>query len=390
MIKKSDFDPNCITVSQMKLIFNARMYYKRLTAWARAYILSRYFGVGTADELFGRLYLEALDQADVLKIFFSRQDAEKYGDLLGRTVILLRDIISDQINGDMELMAVHISSMAQNIEDRVAFLHSLSSYINEEEYRDMLRAYIRTLLDYANILAAGDYGKDIEIYNSLDELADRIGDAFAESLYNYMTSGSDTKGAAPGSNEWCITYDQLNTVFGTKMFWFNMEIWTRNYMLSRVLGLGPTDRVYEHLRHVVDDYVRLVEQVFGKEAAEAYDRLFDRYVELIDAFVTAQMEGDTERVNEIVPLLYENVRERANIPIEAGPYFNEEVWIPMVENKLRYTIDEFNAFLTGDYPRSLDIFNTLLNQAESMGNEFEKGYFNYMGSSQAPAKENKK
>lgn len=383
MVRKSDFDPDCITVSQMKMIFNARMYYKRLSAWARAYILSRYFGVGTADELFGRLYLGALDQADVLKIFFGREDAEKYADMLGGSVILLRDIISAQISGDMESMAGYINRMAQNLEERTAFLHSLNPYINEEGYKDMLRTYIQTLLDYANMLAAGNYDKDIEIYNSLDQLADKIGDAFAQGLYNYMTSGSnDTVGVAPGGDEWCITYDQLNTVFGTKMFWFDMDIWTRNYMLSKVLGLGPTDRAYEHLRHVVDDYVLLVGQVFGEEAAEAYARLFDTYVGLIDAFVTAQMEGNTEKVNEIVPLLYENVRERSTIPIQGGPYFNEEIWIPMVENKLRYTIDEFNAFLSGDYPRSLDIFNTLLDQAESMGNEFERGYLRYLESRQ--------
>lgn len=383
MVTKSDFDPDCLTFNQMKLIFNARMYYKRLTAWARAYILSRYFGVGTADELFGRLYLEALEQADVLKIFFGREDAGKYADLLGESVILLREIISAQIDGDAEAMARIAGRMAQNIENRVSFLHSLNPYINEEEYKDMLRVYIQTLLDYANILAAGDYERDIEIYNSLDTLADRIGNAFAESLYNYMTSGSNNAQETESGNGMpCITYDQLNIVFGTKMLWFDLVIWTRNYMLSKILGLGTTDRVLEHLRHVADDFVRLVGQIFGEEAAEAYTSAFDTYIELIDAFVTAQMEGNTEEINEIIPRLYENARERALIPTRDNPYWNEELWSGMIQNMMRYTIDEFTAFLSGDYPRSLDIYNALLDQAERMGNEFERGYFNYMNSLQ--------
>lgn len=381
MITKSDFNPDCITVSQMKMIFNARMYYRRLTAWARAYILSRYLDVGTADELFGRLYLEALNQADLLAFVFGREDSDKYAELMGDFAILLRDVISAQLDEDEEAMERIIGLLGRNVEERAAFLHTLNPYWSEEVYRDLLRTYIQYLLDLANLMAAGDYDKDIEVYDNLRDQSHRLGDTFAEGMYNYITSGSnDAAGAESGEGGQCIPYDLMDVVFGTKMFWFELVIWTRNYMLSKFIGFGASDRVYNHLRHVADDFINLVGQIFGKEAAEAYTLAFEEYIRLIDAFVTAQMEGNAEKINEIIPLLYQNARERAIIPTRDNPYWNEEIWSAMIQNALRNTIEESTAFLMEDFSRSLDIFSTLLDLAENMGNEFERGYFRYIDS----------
>lgn len=382
MIRKSDFNPECITPNQMKIIFNARMYYRRLTAWARAYILSRYLAVGTADELFGLLYLEALDQADSMKLVFGREDSDKYTELLADFVILLRDIISAQLNGDEDAIERDSNRIAQNIERRAAYLHELNPYWSEEEYKEQLGTYIQYLLDLANLMATGDYERDIEVYDHLTTQSHRLGDIFAEGIYNFITSGAgDAEETEPGEGRQCISYDEINIIFGTKMFWFELAVWTRNYMLSRFIGFGDSDRVFNHLRHTADDFISLVRQIFGDEIAEAYARSFEEYIELIDAFVTAQMEGDTERVDEIVSLLYQNTYARASIITSGNPYWEEDVWRQLMLTSLRRTIDESTAFLTGDYPRSLDIFNTLLVEAESMGNEFERGFFNYISSS---------
>ncbi len=66
----NQFNPQCITYSQMNLIFNARIYYRRLRTWTRAYILSRYFGIGTEEALFERLYSESLNIGKMLEIIF--------------------------------------------------------------------------------------------------------------------------------------------------------------------------------------------------------------------------------------------------------------------------------------------------------------------------------
>ena len=41
---KHDFNPQCITYSQMNMIFNSRIYYRRLMTWTRAFLISKYYG----------------------------------------------------------------------------------------------------------------------------------------------------------------------------------------------------------------------------------------------------------------------------------------------------------------------------------------------------------
>ena len=70
MIMKSNFNDQCITPSQMNLIYNTRLYLRRLLIWTRSYIISSYTGTGTAEELFGRLYVETEDFGDLILAFF--------------------------------------------------------------------------------------------------------------------------------------------------------------------------------------------------------------------------------------------------------------------------------------------------------------------------------
>ncbi len=79
---KKDFNPDCITFSQINMIFNARLFRRRLTVWIRVYLISRYEGIGTAEEDFGRLYLENSDFGDQLQFVFGRIKPNRYSQLL--------------------------------------------------------------------------------------------------------------------------------------------------------------------------------------------------------------------------------------------------------------------------------------------------------------------
>jgi len=74
---KCNFNPECITISQMNLIFNVRIAWRRLTTWTRAYMISRYLGIGNAEDLFGKLYSEALNFSAMLQVIFGSEIAKK-------------------------------------------------------------------------------------------------------------------------------------------------------------------------------------------------------------------------------------------------------------------------------------------------------------------------
>src|SRR5690554_4728290 len=93
------FNPECITFSQMNLLFNARIYFRRLTIWVWAYIISRYYGIGSPQDLFSRLYLESMEISNMLTFVFGREYSQQYSELLSDFSIGLSDLITAQLEG---------------------------------------------------------------------------------------------------------------------------------------------------------------------------------------------------------------------------------------------------------------------------------------------------
>lgn len=382
MITKIDFNPQCITYSQMNLIFNARFYYRRLTTWTRAYMISRYIGLGSAEDLFSRLYLESLDIGNMLQIIFGRTYSERYSQMVGQFPIALRDLISAQLEGDTEAMNQHVDQLYRNVAERAAFLEALNPYWSEAGYRDLFGTYIQYTLEEANSIASGDYSRDIEIYDQLTAHTNRMGDTFAQGVYEYMTSGQQADYLQLQDNNQCITVDQMNTIYDIRMVWFELATWTRNYMLSRYKGIGDSEEVFARLKQVPTDYTNTLKLVFGEEVAAGLLQELNTYLDLLNDFITAQMAGDIDEINRITQLLYENAGKRAALISSVNPFWTVEEWNNRLMNNLRMTIDESTTFLTEDYARNIDIFSRILDLAENTSNYFAQGLFQYISSIQ--------
>ncbi|HWQ79849.1 MAG TPA: hypothetical protein VN381_13570 [Anaerovoracaceae bacterium] len=379
MITKKNFNPECITYSQMNLIFNARIYYRRLTTWTRAYILSRYFGIGTSEELFGRLYLESLDIGNMLQIIFGREISEQYSQLLSGFAIAFRDLIDAQQQGNTEAVNENVERLYQNVRERSVFLEGINPYWTAEGYTSIFDAYIQYIIGMANAIASGDYSRDLKLYDELAAHTNRMGDVFAQGLYDYITSGMQNTDILPLREAGqCVTYDQMNEIYSIRMFWFELVTWVRNYMLSRYAGIGNANAAYERLRQIPVDYVNRVAQLLGDGFREEYIQLFYNYIDLIDAFITAQLEGNIDEINQITQRLYQNADERAAFIASINPFWDEEDARTRLYNNLRATIDESTYFLRGDYAGSIDIFSRILDQAESLSNWLAQGLFSYL------------
>lgn len=380
MIKTNRLDPQCITYSQMNLVFNARTLYRRLATWTRAYMISRYLGLSTSDELFGRLYYESLDLGNKMSIIIGRENAEKYSQLVSQFVIALRDLISAQIAGDTAGMESNLALLYQNAEEREAFLISITPYWrwSETEIENPLETYLRYTLEEANSLASHDYTKDIEVFDRLLSSADRLGDVLADGLYDYLTSGAPNPSPLP-PGVYCITYEEMNEIYRIRMVWYDLVTWVRYYMLSRYLGIGNPESTLNRLNQVTAEFVAAMQHFFGKNVPEDYLQLFQDYISLIEQLITAQMEDNVDEMNRVTQLLYQNADQRAAAIASILPhYWDEEEWRTRLYGNLRSTIDESTTFLSQDYTRNIDIFSRLLDQSENTGNYLTQGLFQYL------------
>ena len=362
----------------MNLINNVRIFFLRFTIWIRAYIISRYVGVGTTEELFGRLYLEATDFGDIFHVNFGRETADRFAYYLNQFTIGLRELMTAQLAGNSQAVSDNVNYLFQNASDLAAFLNSVSPSFNEAQWKNMLDTYLQYTLQEANSFATGHYEQDIEIFDSLMDLTDTMGYLFAQSLYDYMTSGSAV--AAPSQGQQCLTLEQMNEFYNIRMIWFDLSFWVRSFMLSKYRGIGDVNDVFNRLQQVPDAFIGSLRQFFGDNPIlKDYQIQLNTYIDLIDSLTTAEMNGNTDEVSRIVKLLYQNMDERAASFASLNPsYWNVSDLQTRLYDNLSSTLEESTTFLTGDYARNLDVFDTLLDQAESISGVITQGLISYM------------
>ena len=378
MATKNSFNEQCITPGQTDLISNARIFFRRYTTWLRAYILSRYTGVGTPEEIFGRIYLETSNFGDMIRFTLGLDHSTGFTQQMNQIIFGLRDIIDAQLAGNSQAVAENVSRLYQSADDTAAFLASINPYFNEAEWKKYLRAYVQYTLEEANLFSSGQYQNEIEIFDRITGLTDQMGYSFAQAINDYITSGLQTNPAQ--ENVQCMTLEQVNEIYKIRTIWFDLTTWTRNFMLSKFKGIGDVDDVHARLQQVPAEFVSALRQFFGNlPVFDSYQQSLNAYVDLLDSLTTAQMEGNTDEVNRIVQALYQDADERADAFASLNPtYWSKSELQTRLYNNIRTTIAESTSFLAGDYARNLDIYSTLLDQAESISGYIADGLIDYL------------
>lgn len=174
----------------------------------------------------------------------------------------------------------------------------MNPYWSEDLYKSLFGAYIQDLIEEANALASGNFNEDVALYDRLTERTNKLGDVFAEGVYNYITSGSSLSKSGP-----CITYEQMRTIQNIRMFWFDLAVWTRSYMISRYLKVGDEEAYYNRLKKVPVDYTNELKSIYGEKLAADLLQELNEYLNLINNYITAQQTGNIDEINRIIQLL---------------------------------------------------------------------------------------
>jgi hypothetical protein len=364
----------------MRLIFNMRIFWRRLTIWTRIYIISRYLGVGTAEVSFERLYIENLDFGNMIRIHFSRSIANSYSQLLNQFSIGLRELITSLLQDDIDAARQNIDRLLQNANERAAFLASINPYFDETEWRNLLITYLQDTIQEANLFASADYRMDIEYFDRLMVLSNTMGDEFAQAMYDYITSGEQGTNQLPTQEgQRCFPLEQVNQIFDIMVFWFDLILWVRALMLSKYKDVGNEEAVFARLQQVLADFINNLYQFFpGSPGVNELQLELNEYIGLIDSLITAQKAGITEEIDLITRLLYQNANDMAATIASINPNWDLNEWRTRLSYNLRSTLDESTMFLTEDYARNLEIFSTLMDQAESSADSFAQGLLDYI------------
>jgi hypothetical protein len=294
----------------------------------------------------------------------------------------IRNLIDAQMKGDQAAVNEHVNRLYQNADDAAAFLASLNPYFDEDVWRTALRTYVQYTLEEINLFVSGDYKDEIAIYGELTDLTKKIGYLFAQGMTDYLTSGSPNLPQQGGQQ--CLTLEQIDEIYNIRTLWTDLNTWTRNFMISKYKGVGDENEVFNRLQQVPNEFISTLKKIFGDNPAfDTYQQQLNEYIDLIDSLTTAQMRGNTDEESRIVKLLYQNADDRAALVASLYPdYFSEEELKTRLYNIIHNTIYESATFLAGDYAGNLDIYSSLLDEAESMGGYISDGLIAYINSQQ--------
>lgn len=175
-----------------------------------------------------------------------------------------------------------------------------------------------------------------------------------------------------------ISYGQMNLIFHVRNLWREMATWTRSYLITRSTGMGSSEDVFNRLYRIPQEFGNLIRLIFGEQVAVQYVQFLSEQLVLIKEIIDAQLAGNVDLVIEKVRRLYQNAEERANYIASANPFWDETVVRDFIFAYHQYTLEEINAFLTGDHQKSIDIYDRLLQLADRIGDYFAQGLYNYL------------
>jgi hypothetical protein len=156
-------------------------------------------------------------------------------------------------------------------------------------------------------------------------------------------------------------------------------------MLSKYKDVGDENEVYARLQKVPADFINNLKQFYGDiPGLNQLELELNAYIGLIDSLITAQKAGNVEEIDRITKQLYQNANDIAATISSINPYYDQNEWRTRLYNNLRSTLEESTMFLTEDYARNLDIFSTLMDQAESSSDYFAQGLLNYIYQGRLP------
>ncbi|HYE69393.1 MAG TPA: hypothetical protein VEA58_12320, partial [Anaerovoracaceae bacterium] len=317
----------------------------------------------------------------MLRLIFGADFSETYYNMIVQHVITLRDLIESQLANDTEAMNKNLELLYLNADERASYLSQANPNWDYETYKNMINTYIDYTIAEANTFTTSDYDRNVEVFDQLISHTDTMGDYFSLGIYNFIINPpivSRSTVRRLRMNEQCITYDQMNTIYRLRIFWFDMATWTREYMISRVSGIGSANEAYDRLRKVPIEYGTLLKNYYDSNLVDEVVGTIYRYIDLIDDLISAYQAKNIDEINQTTRQLYQNADEAAALLSKMNPFLNQEEWRAILYGLMSSIIEMVVSFLAKEYTRNISIFNRLLDQSELIGDNFSRGLFLYI------------
>lgn len=360
----------CYTPTGINIFFDTRLFWREFVYWTRAFFRSVFLGVENTQDVFTKLYYIPDSYAFMLRLILPRHVANEYGELFTRYIIILRELTSAVVEGQTETINEKVAELYRNSEERAVFLSGVFPSLDKDVLEEMLNAFVRCEIAEINAYVTRDFSRLVQIYDNLIAQMDIIADYISKGIINLITAAPRNEDVFP-----CVTSEQLNIILDIALFWIDLVSWFRAYRISVATNIGDQDELYERLIRSVTDFGDLMKMFIDPAIVDVQVRLLREYIDLMDQMLSARISGNVDEMNRIFMLTIDNINERAAFLGESFPGLNTTEWRNQLLRMHSLFIDMAGEFLSGNYDRSIAMFDGLINLAEDMGFIFVDAIF---------------
>lgn len=166
----------------IRIINFLRELWSEHVMWTRSFIISTAANLGDLKPVTTRLFQNPADFETVLKQFYGPQLAKQFRDLLTEHLKIAGDLVSAAKAGNTEAVNEARKKWYLNADEIAAFLANINPFWSKDQWTSMLHEHLELTEEEAVARLAGQYARDIALYDAIEDQALMMGDYMAEGI----------------------------------------------------------------------------------------------------------------------------------------------------------------------------------------------------------------
>ena len=171
----------------------------------------------------------------------------------------------------------------------------------------------------------------------------------------------------------CITQSMQSLHDEWRSLWEQHVQWTRMTILSAAFSLPDASATTARLLRNPSDMGAVMRVFYGDAVANQFTRLIQDHLLIANKLVAAAKAGDTASAAQLEQQWYANADEIAHFLAGINPYWQEAAVRDMLHMHLALTKAEAVAILSGEYQKSIMLYDQIEQQALGMADALSSG-----------------
>lgn len=158
-----------------------------------------------------------------------------------------------------------------------------------------------------------------------------------------------------------------------RVLWLQHVYRTRFFIISTAAEIADLPYVTKWLLENPEDFAVILERYYSNNISEQFKQLLTEHLAIAGELINAIKNHETVKADSIRKKWYQNADEISEFLSKINPYWNYEKWNSLLYNHLKMTENEAKLRLSGKYPKDIDEFDNIENEALEMADYMSEG-----------------